>query len=187
MERIIISGKKKFFLVNLFKDYKEVLNKFDRTEPLKINGRESGLTPQNLLCGIGNNKKKLRTKAAVLFLLEKAVKQNNSLTGCGLCNDFSYIIVEQVERIVAKLSDKRPFKEVKSLYHEHANKRVVVKKDNYLLSKLVRLGVVNVIPEGTFFGNTPKEFNNYWVEVNRTGCWYLADKLIEKEMKNYLN
>lgn len=182
----IISAKNKKFLVNSFNSYEDVLNKFNWTEKLQLNGKETGLTPQDLLCWCDKNKKKLRTKAAVLTALDRAVNPKSPLAGCGLGNDFSYLIEGQVKRIVAKLSNNiRPFEVAKSLYQEHANKRVVVRKDSYLLKKLVCMGVVEAIPEGTFFGNTPKEFNNYWVEVNSPGCWHLAHKLIEKEIKKY--
>lgn len=167
-------------------DWRSVVRHFCWHDTLYIDGVNTGCTVDELDHSYGSKRDVLR-RARLCYALQKAISPNDASSCLGIGNEYAYRVVGQVGEILKRISLGRPFEEEASLWHVDANKRLVVPKGNATLRRLAALGVVSFVPEGTFFGNSPKEYANYWVEVNTPGCWKLAGLIVAKPLQSVLS
>lgn len=76
------------------------------------------------------------------------------------------IKVGAARRILAKCGSVPYPNEDGSLYQHDANKWMLVSKDCKAVQSLIALGYARAVPEGTFFGNQPKEYKNILVQID---------------------
>jgi hypothetical protein len=164
-------------------NWRAVVRHFHWSDTLYIDGVNTGCTADKLDRSYGSKRDILR-RARLCYALQKAISPDDASSCLGIGNEYAYRIVRQVGEILKRISLGRPFESETSLWHVDANKRLVVPKNDATLRRLATLGVVSFVPEGTFFGNSPKEYANYWVEVDNPGCWKLAGLEVAKPLQS---
>ena len=94
----------------------------------------------------------------------------------GVCDYYAQkamakIKIATAKRILAKCGSIPYPNEDGSLYQRDANKWTLVNKDCKAAQSLITLGYAYAIPEGTFFGNQPKEYDNILVQIDECAIW----------------
>lgn len=97
-------------------------------------------------------------------------------TECGVCDYAASRLMAQIKiatanRILTKCGRVPYPNEDGSLYQRDANKWILVNKNCKAVNSLIAIGYAKSIPEGTFFGNSPKEYDNILVQIDETAIW----------------
>lgn len=154
----------------------KIIDKFDFRDEVIIDGKPTGLTFEDLSSreDYQKTKRQLIKADEVLRALEKACGRSYPI---GKSSKLREVILSQLKRILSSIDGlEKPFEKCHSLYEEHCNKWLKCHKDNPQVWRLIKLGALEWLPEGTFFGNRPKEYTHILVRIplNNNGYYDLS-------------
>lgn len=147
---------------------------FRRHGEVSINGTPTGFTTDELgwdnwaksTCS-GNNIARKRRWAKI----RQAVAAECGLQDYAAQGLMARTKIATASRILAKCGRIPYPNEDGSLYQRDANKWTLVSKECKAVQSLIALGYAYAVPEGTFFGNSPKEYDNILVQIDEAAIW----------------
>lgn len=166
MINIIISNGRKSFLVNVMSISTHQVewffnHQFCWNDRVYINGEDTGFTVKELFSSYRGNKRLTKKWASYRNIIDMALGNKYPIHGYKV----NSLIRDQKVRLFNLIKDARkPFEEVTTLYEEHCNQYKLVDKNNLQALRLINMGVLEWIPEGTFFGHRPKEYSNILIK-----------------------